>query len=267
MGINLGAAIGSFLVPEVGAEVRTGASASRSAGSRHGAGPGAIRDDAQVSRARAGFAARRRGDAAPCAAGRRSHRRRIARAAGRRSASAARVQIDPVAISNWRRPGVIFAFAVFYFGYLRVFRRPDDLENASASVVMFVLFLCLRHVLGRLRTGRRLAQPVRRPLHRSANVFGWEHGGRHAADRSTRCSSSSSRRCSRAIWVQLGARNLDPSAPVKLALGLILMGVGFLRDGAGVEVRRCRRKGAAHLADPDLPVPHLRRVVPESRWA
>ena len=30
------------------------------------------------------------------------------------------------------------------------------------------------------------------------------------------------------IWVQLGARNLDPSAPVKLGLGLILLGVGFL---------------------------------------
>jgi POT family proton-dependent oligopeptide transporter len=30
-----------------------------------------------------------------------------------------------------------------------------------------------------------------------------------------------------AIWVQLGARNFDPSAPVKFALGLILMGIGF----------------------------------------
>jgi POT family proton-dependent oligopeptide transporter len=30
-----------------------------------------------------------------------------------------------------------------------------------------------------------------------------------------------------AVWVNLGARNLDPSAPVKFALGLIFMGVGF----------------------------------------
>ena len=30
-----------------------------------------------------------------------------------------------------------------------------------------------------------------------------------------------------AIWVTLGRRNLDPSAPFKFALGLILMGVGF----------------------------------------
>jgi len=31
-----------------------------------------------------------------------------------------------------------------------------------------------------------------------------------------------------AIWVTLARRNLDPSAPAKFALGLILMGVGFL---------------------------------------
>ncbi len=31
-----------------------------------------------------------------------------------------------------------------------------------------------------------------------------------------------------AIWVNLGRRNLDPSAPAKFAIGLILMGFGFL---------------------------------------
>ena len=31
-----------------------------------------------------------------------------------------------------------------------------------------------------------------------------------------------------ALWVQLGRRNLDPSAPAKFALGLVLMGVGFI---------------------------------------
>ena len=31
-----------------------------------------------------------------------------------------------------------------------------------------------------------------------------------------------------ALWVSLGKRNLDPSSPVKFALGLLLMGVGFV---------------------------------------
>jgi POT family proton-dependent oligopeptide transporter len=31
-----------------------------------------------------------------------------------------------------------------------------------------------------------------------------------------------------ALWIWLGRRNLDPSAPVKFALGLLLLGVGFL---------------------------------------
>src|SRR5690606_29254070 len=30
------------------------------------------------------------------------------------------------------------------------------------------------------------------------------------------------------IWVSLGARNLDPSAPVKFGVGLLLLGAGFL---------------------------------------
>ena len=30
------------------------------------------------------------------------------------------------------------------------------------------------------------------------------------------------------VWVALGARNLDPSAPFKMGLGLVLLGVGFL---------------------------------------
>lgn len=31
-----------------------------------------------------------------------------------------------------------------------------------------------------------------------------------------------------AMWVRLAARNMNPSIPVKFALGLVLMGVGFL---------------------------------------
>ncbi|HEV7714676.1 MAG TPA: oligopeptide:H+ symporter, partial [Steroidobacteraceae bacterium] len=31
-----------------------------------------------------------------------------------------------------------------------------------------------------------------------------------------------------ALWVQLGKRNLDPSAPAKFGLGLVLMGIGFI---------------------------------------
>ena len=30
------------------------------------------------------------------------------------------------------------------------------------------------------------------------------------------------------IWVALGARQLNPSAPIKFGLGLVLLGVGFL---------------------------------------
>ena len=39
------------------------------------------------------------------------------------------------------------------------------------------------------------------------------------------------------IWVSLGARNMDPSAPFKMGFGLLLLGVGFLDH----DVRRAAR--------------------------
>ena len=65
------------------------------------------------------------------------------------------------------------------------------------------------------------------------------------------------------IWVALGARNLDPSAPFKMGLGLVLLGVGFLVMVLGRRTRGLqRRQGRADLAAARLHDPHLRRVVP-----
>ena len=70
------------------------------------------------------------------------------------------------------------------------------------------------------------------------------------------------------IWVSLGARNLDPSAPFKMGLGLMLLGVGFLVMMLAAQlVVSTGGKVGPDLAGPGLPVPHLRRVVPVARWA
>ena len=131
--------------------------------------------------------------------------------------------IDAVAISN-SMSWVIFAFAVFYFLYLGFFAGLS-LEERKRVVVMFVLFVaCAMFWAGFEQAGASLNLFADR--HTELNVFGWEMsaGTLQTVNPSFIIIFAP---VFAAIWVQLGARNLDPSAPVKFALGLILMGVGF----------------------------------------
>ena len=71
-------------------------------------------------------------------------------------------------------------------------------------------------VLGPVRAGRRLDEPVHRPLRRSRR-----RAGVASSSRSTRSTSSCSRRCSPALWQWLGKR------------GLRALGAGQVRPRAG----------------------------------
>jgi len=133
------------------------------------------------------------------------------------------IPLDPVAISN-SATWVIFAFAAFYFIYLGFFAGLN-LEERKRVVVMFVLFLaCAMFWAGFEQAGASLNLFADRYTDR--HVFGWDMaaGTLQAANPMFIIIFAP---VFAAIWVQLGARNLDPSAPVKFALGLILMGVGF----------------------------------------
>jgi POT family proton-dependent oligopeptide transporter len=133
------------------------------------------------------------------------------------------LRVNPVAVSNgatW----VIFAFAAFYFIYLGFFAGLS-LDERKRVVVMFVLFIaCAMFWAGFEQAGASLNLFSDRYTDR--NVFGWSMaaGTLQAANPMFIIIFAP---VFAAIWVQLGARNLDPSAPVKFALGLILMGVGF----------------------------------------
>ncbi len=68
-----------------------------------------------------------------------------------------------------------------------------------------------------------------------------------------------------ALWVNLGRRNLDLSAPAKFALGLILMGVGFVVMYFAAQYVVQGQKVLPTVAHPHLYVPHVGRAVPVSR--
>ena len=74
--------------------------------------------------------------------------------------------LNPVAhlrvVANW----TMIALAAGYFAYL-LFFAGLDLSERKRVVAMIALFVGVRHVLGGLRADRRVAQPVRRPPHRS----------------------------------------------------------------------------------------------------
>jgi len=133
------------------------------------------------------------------------------------------VKMNAVAISN-AATWVIFAFAAFYFIYLGFFAGLN-LDERKRVVVMFVLFLaCAMFWAGFEQAGASLNLFADRYTDR--NVFGWDMAA-GTLQAVNPLSIIIFAPVFAAIWVQLGARNLDPSAPIKFALGLILMGIGF----------------------------------------
>ena len=133
------------------------------------------------------------------------------------------VNMNPVAISN-AATWVIFALAAFYFIYLGFFAGLNT-EERKRVVVMFVLFLaCAMFWAGFEQAGASLNLFADR--YTELNVFGWDMAA-GTLQTINPLFIIIFAPVFASLWVQLGARNLDPSAPVKFALGLILMGVGF----------------------------------------
>ena len=161
-----------------------------------------------------------------------------------------------------RRPSTTLALGLFV-GAGRARRRASsatccssqaDTRRAQARRRHHRLLLLRRAVLGRLRAaGARRSTCSRSTTPTapgSAAVRRRRASGLVVPVRSTRSSSSCSRRSSPWIWVRLGRRNLDPSAPMKFGLGLVLLGVGFLvmmlrRAATCRRAARCCRPGCS----------------------
>ena len=133
------------------------------------------------------------------------------------------VRLDPVAI-NRGASGVILAFAFLYFIYLGFFAGLDAAERKRV-VVMFLLFLaCAMFWAGFEQAGASLNLFADRYTDRL--MFGWDMpAGVLQGVNSTFIIIFAP--VFAALWVWLGQRNLDPSAPAKFGIGLILMGIGF----------------------------------------
>jgi POT family proton-dependent oligopeptide transporter len=134
------------------------------------------------------------------------------------------ISIDPVkllTVSLW----AMLAFAVGYFGYLLFFAGLENAERKRVLVMIALFIACAVFWAGFEQTGASLTLFAERYTDR--NTFGWELPAGTLQNINPFFVIVFSPIFA-ALWINLGRRNLDFSAPAKFALGLILMGVGFL---------------------------------------
>ncbi|MEP7242989.1 MAG: peptide MFS transporter [Gammaproteobacteria bacterium] len=134
------------------------------------------------------------------------------------------VHIDPVGLlsgSFW----AMSAFAIGYFIYLLFFAGLDTAERKRVLVMIALFIACAMFWAGFEQAGASLTLFADRYTDR--HIFGWEMPAGVLQNVNPFFIILFSPIFA-ALWVQLGKRNLDPSAPAKFALGLVSMGVGFV---------------------------------------
>ena len=134
------------------------------------------------------------------------------------------VEFDAVALARWST-GIILGVAAFYFIYLFVFAGLDQQERQRTFVIL-VLFI-----------GAALFWSGFEQAGSSLNLFAERYTDRLVGGFEIPATWLQSVNPIMIIllapffgylWVALARRHLDPSIPAKFALGLILLGFGFL---------------------------------------
>ena len=133
------------------------------------------------------------------------------------------IHFNPVRISsaaNW----AMLLVAAIYFIYLLFFAGLDRIERGRAVVMIALFVACIVFWAGYEQAGSSFTLFADRYTDR--NVFGYEipSGAVQSVNALFIILFSP---LFGALWVWLGRRNLDPSAPFKFALGLIFLGLGF----------------------------------------
>jgi proton-dependent oligopeptide transporter, POT family len=115
--------------------------------------------------------------------------------------------------------------AAGYFAYLLFFAGLDTDERKRVVAIIALFSACAMFWAGFEQAGASFNLFAER--HTDRNIFGWDMaaGVLQAVNPLFIIIFAP---VFAAIWVNLGRRNLDPSAPAKFAVGLILMGCGFL---------------------------------------
>ena len=120
---------------------------------------------------------------------------------------------------------VIVGMAALYFAYLLFFAGLDGVERKRVLVLIVLFLACALFWSGFEQAGSSLNLFAERYTDRVVGAFTLPAGWFQSLNAIFIVIFAP---VFSAIWVNLARRNLDPSTPVKFALGLIGMAVGFL---------------------------------------
>jgi POT family proton-dependent oligopeptide transporter len=134
------------------------------------------------------------------------------------------VKVSPIALQAY---GIyaIFGMAALYFAYLLFFAGLDGVERKRVLVLIVLFLACALFWSGFEQAGSSLNLFAERYTDRVVGAFTLPAGWFQSLNAIFIVIFAP---VFSAIWVNLARRNLDPSTPVKFALGLIGMAVGFL---------------------------------------
>jgi len=141
------------------------------------------------------------------------------------------LDLDPVAISagaNW----AMFALLAGYFVYLLMFAGLDSTERSRAWAMVALAAGCVMFFAGYEQAGASFNLFAER--YTQLDVLGWSipAGALQAVNPLMIIVFAPA---FAALWVNLGRRMLEPSAPAKFGIGLLFMGAGFLVIFAAAE--------------------------------
>jgi POT family proton-dependent oligopeptide transporter len=124
--------------------------------------------------------------------------------------------------------GVLFGIAVVYFAYIFALAGLDSTERKRMAVILFLFIGCMLFWAGFEQTGASLNLFAERYVDRTVGwLNNWEIPTAWFQSFNSLFILIFAVPFSM-LWVALARRNLDPSAPAKFALGLIMLGLGFL---------------------------------------
>lgn len=123
--------------------------------------------------------------------------------------------------------GVLAGIAVFYFAYMFFFASLTTVERKRMGVILFLFIGCALFWAGFEQTGASLNLFAERYVDRFIPALNFEIPTAWFQSLNAVFILIFAAPIA-AIWVALAKRNLDPSAPAKFGLALILLGVGFL---------------------------------------
>jgi POT family proton-dependent oligopeptide transporter len=134
------------------------------------------------------------------------------------------VQVSPVQLQN-AGIYVIVGMGALYFIYLLFFAGLDAIERKRVLVLIVLFFACALFWAGFEQAGSSLNLFAERNTDRMVGSFEVPAGWFQSLNAVFIVIFAP---VFAALWVWLAKRNMDPSTPVKFALGLIGMAAGFL---------------------------------------